>query len=218
MPKTATATAVPPTGRDLAPLPGRVAPEVSSQHPGGPGARHLIRVVDKDARLIDSARRSRHAACPRTGGRGVWVSPRHPDRERLMARQQGVADQAPPEPSGETLAAFPRRGRFGEDQELRVVLDQYEGHRYLAIRLWQRDGRSGAWWPLRGKESASASPRRKGSPRPCNRPSKPPSRGNRRVARRCGHEAESRFPVGASTPIHTNAENESGHAAQGVPA
>jgi len=76
----------------------------------------------------------------------VWVSPSHPDRDRLL----GLASAAAPEPSGEVLATFPRKGPGGRDQELRVVLDEYQGHRYIAIRLWQRDGRGG-WWPVKGK-------------------------------------------------------------------
>lgn len=54
-------------------------------------------------------------------------------------------------PTGRLLACFPRRGSEGAEQEVRVVLDEYQGHAYLAIRLWQRDGRTGAWWPLKGK-------------------------------------------------------------------
>src|SRR4051812_25241816 len=76
----------------------------------------------------------------------MWVSPSHPDRDRLLGR----ATMAAPEPSGELLASFPRRGRDGLEQELRVVLDEYHGHRYIAVRVWQRD-RRGAWWPCRGR-------------------------------------------------------------------
>jgi hypothetical protein len=81
----------------------------------------------------------------------VYVSVRHPDRERLLARQHQSAQATAPEPTGEVLARFPRRGPDGVEQELRVVRDEYQGHRYLAVRLWQRDGRTGQWWPLKGK-------------------------------------------------------------------
>jgi hypothetical protein len=77
----------------------------------------------------------------------VWVSPKHPDRERLLGRQQAQA----PEPSGQVLASFPRRGQHGEEQALRVCLDEYRGHPFVQVRLWQRDGRSGDWWPVKGK-------------------------------------------------------------------
>jgi hypothetical protein len=40
---------------------------------------------------------------------------------------------APPEERGERLATFPR----GPGQEVRVTLDQYEGHAYVGVRLWQ---------------------------------------------------------------------------------
>jgi hypothetical protein len=79
----------------------------------------------------------------------MWINPR---RDELLGHQQGQAEKpTPPEPTGQVLAAFPRRGEAGVEQELRVVLDEYRGHRYLAIRLWQRDVRSGGWWPLKGK-------------------------------------------------------------------
>src|SRR4051794_14365723 len=75
----------------------------------------------------------------------MWRNPKYyPDA--------GPAEQpAPPAPTGELLAAFPRRGPEGVDQELRVVLDEYQGHRYLAIRLWQRNSRTCGWWPLKGR-------------------------------------------------------------------
>lgn len=79
----------------------------------------------------------------------MWVSDRHPQRDQLLARQHGQA--APPEPSGETLAEFPRRGKYGSEEALRVSLDQFEGHPYISIRVWSRDNRSGQWWPLKGR-------------------------------------------------------------------
>jgi hypothetical protein len=39
----------------------------------------------------------------------------------------------PPEDHGERLATFPR----GPGQEVRVTLDDYEGHAYVGVRLWQ---------------------------------------------------------------------------------
>jgi hypothetical protein len=60
------------------------------------------------------------------------------------------APTGPPAPTGTLLAAFPRKGPDGVEQELRIVLDAYEGRDYIAVRVWQRDA-SGAWWPLRGK-------------------------------------------------------------------
>ncbi len=78
----------------------------------------------------------------------MYVSPNHPDYERLKARSNATAEA--PAPTGETLATFPRKGPDGVEQELRVVLDDYQGHRYIAIRLWQA-GQGGAFWPLKGK-------------------------------------------------------------------
>jgi hypothetical protein len=53
----------------------------------------------------------------------------------------------PPVEQGERLATFPRnRG----DEELRVTLATYNGHAYVALRVWAR-GQDGEFWPVRGK-------------------------------------------------------------------
>jgi hypothetical protein len=76
----------------------------------------------------------------------MWVNPKY------AGPADPSRDQAPPpEPSGQLLASFDRPNRDRADEQLRVVLDQYEGHPFLSLRLWSRDDRSGAWWPVRGK-------------------------------------------------------------------
>lgn len=79
----------------------------------------------------------------------MWTNPRY---RELTGRAPAEARAAPPapEPSGETLATFSRKGPAGVEQQLRVVLDEYRGHRYIAVRLWQA-GQDGAFWPLKGK-------------------------------------------------------------------
>jgi hypothetical protein len=77
----------------------------------------------------------------------VWVSPSHPDRSRLLSRQTGQA--RPPEPDGQVLATFPRRSREGPDAELRVILQEYQGHKFLGVSLWERG--TGGFWPVKGK-------------------------------------------------------------------
>src|SRR5688500_7909512 len=62
----------------------------------------------------------------------MYVSPNHPDYERLKGR--ATAEVAP---TGETLAQLVRRGLDGAEQRLRVALASYEGHRYVSIRLWE---------------------------------------------------------------------------------
>jgi hypothetical protein len=74
----------------------------------------------------------------------MWVNP------RIRDQYPEQPAPTPPEPTGRELAAFPRKGPDGLEQELRIVLDCYQGRDYIAVRLWQRD-RSGAWWPLKGK-------------------------------------------------------------------
>ena len=69
------------------------------------------------------------------------VSPNHPDYERLKDRATIAAPTGPPSPTGELLASFTRPSREGQDCELRLVLDEYEGHPYLSLRVWQREAR-----------------------------------------------------------------------------
>jgi hypothetical protein len=73
----------------------------------------------------------------------MWRNPKYYPPE---PQQQQTATA--PEPSGKLLAAFPRRGLDGE-QELRVVLDEYQQRPYVAIRLWTKDSRTGSWWPTK---------------------------------------------------------------------
>jgi hypothetical protein len=75
----------------------------------------------------------------------MWVNPKYRDE------QPAPAPAAPPEPSGLLLAAFARKSPEGLQQELRIVLDTYQNRPYLAVRLWQRDRRTGSWWPMKGK-------------------------------------------------------------------
>ena len=42
-------------------------------------------------------------------------------------------------------------GPNGEPQRLRVSLENYEGHDYISVRLWQEDHARRGWWPLSGK-------------------------------------------------------------------
>src|SRR4051812_41572983 len=80
----------------------------------------------------------------------MWTHPRY--RELTGREPPGLvaARAAVPAPSGEPLAAFPRKGPRGGELELRVSLDRFEGHDYIAVRVWQRD-RDGAWWPVKGR-------------------------------------------------------------------
>jgi hypothetical protein len=80
----------------------------------------------------------------------MWTNPRY--RELTGQDPPGRATvgppTGPPTPTGTPLASFPRKGPDGVEQELRVVLDEFEGHPYLALRVWQRDA-AGAWWPTK---------------------------------------------------------------------
>lgn len=65
----------------------------------------------------------------------------------------GGAREAPRE-TGERLCTVARPGRGGKpDEELRVSLDEYEGHRYLSLRVWTRgqdgDGGEPVWFPTK---------------------------------------------------------------------
>jgi hypothetical protein len=78
-------------------------------------------------------------AVPRSGQAALWARPQNTDQPR---------GQAPTE-TGRRLATFPRALRDGHaTEELRIVLDEYEGHTYLGLRIWV-EGKDGQWWPSR---------------------------------------------------------------------
>jgi hypothetical protein len=68
-----------------------------------------------------------------------------------MSDYHDQGDRQPPEEWGERLAAFPRRGgRDRPDAELRVTLNEYNGHKFLSLRIWEQN-QAGVFWPARGK-------------------------------------------------------------------
>lgn len=69
---------------------------------------------------------------------------RQPDRQPDREPREHAG--TPPVDDGEILDALPRsEGR----EALRITLKEYEGHPYIAVRVWVRDDRSGAMWPTR---------------------------------------------------------------------
>lgn len=80
----------------------------------------------------------RFEAMPRAGGPDLRAS-----AEALRGMVGSGARREPPKESGKRLATIPR----GDDAELRIVWDEYEGRPYVAIRLWE--GRPGAMYPTK---------------------------------------------------------------------
>lgn len=88
-----------------------------------------------------------------------WINPRY---RELTGREppgspredeDGMAATAwaqAPRDDGIRLATLPRNVK-GMREELRVSLATFEGHRYLSLRIWSQDRRSGQWWPVKGK-------------------------------------------------------------------
>jgi hypothetical protein len=80
----------------------------------------------------------------------LWTNPRYRELTGREPPGRSQATAEPPRPSGETLATFPRKSREGPETELRLVLDEFQGSPYLALRVWQQD-QAGNWWPVKGK-------------------------------------------------------------------
>ncbi len=55
----------------------------------------------------------------------------------------------PPAEQGRRLATFDRKGLGDERAELRVSIDEYQGHPYISVRVWTYDARVDGWWPSR---------------------------------------------------------------------
>lgn len=72
----------------------------------------------------------------------MWRNPKY-------AAQAAPEPTAPPEPSGQELASFPRKGPDGAEQSLRIALEEYQGRPYISIRVWQKDRRTQQWWPTK---------------------------------------------------------------------
>ena len=53
------------------------------------------------------------------------------------------AGGGPPQDLGHRLLTLPR----GQDEELRLSLDAYEGRPFLNVRIWTRDTDGRGWWP-----------------------------------------------------------------------
>lgn len=72
----------------------------------------------------------------------MWVNPKYAPPSPAAARE--------PRSEGRRLATLPRPGHGRKDEEeLRVSLDEYQGHEYVSIRLWFRSPRDGAWYPTK---------------------------------------------------------------------
>lgn len=90
--------------------------------------------------------------CPRCGSNSLYSEPaaRGPHPFRLWCRGCGKFVQWLKEPlppaHAERLATFTR----GDGVELRVKLARYEGHPYIALRVWERN-RDGRWFPVKGR-------------------------------------------------------------------
>ena len=62
---------------------------------------------------------------------------------------RGPAPRPAPEPKGELIASFDPPGyRGGPAGEVRVTLDEFNGHSFLSLRLWEL-GSDGAGWPTK---------------------------------------------------------------------
>lgn len=71
----------------------------------------------------------------------MYVSSRHPDRERLTSRESAL----PPTPTGETLFDFEREQG---NARVRGSLETFNGHSFVRCQTWER-GTAGRWWPRR---------------------------------------------------------------------
>ena len=101
----------------------------------------------------DAATRSRGPTWPRRAADTKPDPGPAPDRRRTMRKSCRTTADKPeacvlplPPDTGQRLATIPR----GTAEELRVSWTEYNGKRYLSLRIWRRD-RDGNLWPQRGR-------------------------------------------------------------------
>ena len=63
----------------------------------------------------------------------MWINPKYRDTYEAKADDCTV-----PQDNGQRLATIPRTSR-GVEEELRVSLDEYQGHKFLSLRIWSAD-------------------------------------------------------------------------------
>ena len=71
----------------------------------------------------------------------MWRISKYPVPDDQPRQQAPVDDGVP-------LAALPRNNG---QEELRVGLKEYQGNRYVSLRVWGLDPGSDSWFPVRGK-------------------------------------------------------------------
>lgn len=79
----------------------------------------------------------------------MWINPKYADRYPNAEHGDDRPTATPPAEQGRRLATFERKGRGDERSELRVSLDEYQGHPYISVRVWTYDVRVDGWWPSR---------------------------------------------------------------------
>src|SRR4051794_34585317 len=77
----------------------------------------------------------------------MYVSGRHPNREALLRRASGTSAPTPPRQDGRVLAVAARRSRGKPDQELRLIMSEYQGSQYLSLQTWTLG--VGGFWPTK---------------------------------------------------------------------
>ena len=69
----------------------------------------------------------------------------------MSPHDQARAPRPARRPPATSWPASSDGGPNGEPQRLRMSLENYEGHDYISVRLWQEDHARRGWWPLSGK-------------------------------------------------------------------
>lgn len=81
----------------------------------------------------------------------MYVNPRFREltngREPPSAATPTADDRVAPVDTGIKLVTLDRQSRDGPQSELRVTLAEYQGHKFLSLRIWNHNTQSDVWYP-----------------------------------------------------------------------
>lgn len=78
----------------------------------------------------------------------MWTSPRY---RELTGKEPPSTTPSATDDAGLRLVTLDRQSREGPPSELRVTVAEYQGHKFLSLRVWIQNAQTGVWYPAKDK-------------------------------------------------------------------